>query len=349
MGGGSYLPVVAASSARGASFGAALAQQQRWLASQTAPDGAILYGNEVEPYYANLAAIGETSFPSALPAVRSWMSWYVNHLNAPDKWGLSGTVYDYRYDRASGTETSLDRADSVDSYAATFFTLARALYDTHDAASQQFVKTLQAPLTEMGAMLLQIRQPDGLTIALPSYRVAYLMDNAEVYRGLRDLAYLERTAFGNGAAAASYDAAASGISAALETFWSPADQRYAEEKAEPNGSLTRAQWSRWYPDATAQLFPILEGVILPNSPRSRTLWRAFNAAYPAWDQFRFPDKEPWALVGDTAAIVGDTARAQIYARSVQKRFSPAFLWPWYDMESGWYVRMLEKLQHPVSP
>ena len=153
------------------SLAAALAAQGRWLQRQTLADGAILYGtNEIEPYYANVAAAGEAGVPSELGRVRRWMGWYVAHLNAKDRWGLSGTVYDYRYDPATHAEVSLEKADSVDSYAATFMTLARTLYDTNDPVSQQYVKTLQAPLETMAAMLLQIRQPFLIGLASISRR-----------------------------------------------------------------------------------------------------------------------------------------------------------------------------------
>ena len=253
---------------------------------------------------------------------------------------MSGTIYDYAYDAKTGRETSKRKADSVDSYAATFFTLARALYDTRDAYSRQYVATIRGPLETMGSMELAIEQRDGMTIALPDYPVAYLMDNSEVYRGLRDLAYLERVAFHNANAAARFDAAARRIAAGIATLWYAPRATYDEEKQEPDGPVTHAHWSTWYPDATAQLFPMLQGVIAARSGRGAALWSAFNAAYPKWDRFGFPDAFPWALVGATAVVEGDSARAAAYSASVQKRFAPGFPWPWYDLEAGWYVRML---------
>lgn len=323
---------------------ARIREQIAYLARQTIGDGAILYGsNRIEPYYANVAATGEAATRSNLAGVRAWMRWYVAHLNAKDRWGLSGTIYDYRYDPKSGRETSMHRADSTDSYAATFFTLARTLYDTGDAKSRAFVSALRAPLAEMGAMVLAIQQSDGMTIALPNYPVAYLMDNCEVYRGLSDLAYLERTALGDSSAASAYEAAARRVAAGIASLWSPSRRVYAEEKQEPSGPVTWPRWTRFYPDATAELFPVLQGVLRPHAPRALALWGAFNGAYPHWDRFEFPDAFPWAMIGTTASIVGDRTQAQVYSESVERKYAPRFQWPWYDMEAGWYLRMLAML------
>ena len=61
--------------------------QEAWLAKKTLSDGAILYtSTEIEPYYANVAATGETAVRSKLSRVRAWMQWYVTHLNRRDRW-----------------------------------------------------------------------------------------------------------------------------------------------------------------------------------------------------------------------------------------------------------------------
>ena len=272
------------------------------------------------------------------------MNWYVTHLNVHDRWGLSGTIYDYRY--AHGIETSQRRADSVDSYAATFFTLARTLYDTRDAGSQAYVVSIRPHLEEMAAMLPHVTQRDGMTIALPDYPVAYLMDNSEVYRGLDDLAYLERRAFADVPAARAHASEANRAANGIATLWSDARGTYDSGKQEPRGPYMPSHWTTWYPDATAQLFPALQGVIPAASPRATALWNTFNAAWPQWDRLVNGDSGgyPWALVGTAAMVLGDRDRAVAYSNAVQRRYADAgFPYPWYDAEAGWYVRMLAGL------
>src|SRR5665213_1063614 len=163
-----------------------------WTVSSASslPDGAILYTpTEIEPYFSNLGAIGLTKNPAYYSQVKAWMQWYVNHLNYPDKWGLYCTVYDYNV--AGTTETSTNRADSTDSYAATFLSLAWAYWKTGDPDAQTYIQTLSYQLDCIGGVIVQTQQSNGLTWALPDYQIEYLMDNAEVYKGVTDLANLE--------------------------------------------------------------------------------------------------------------------------------------------------------------
>jgi hypothetical protein len=337
--------ILSLASAGAPAYRADLRTALAWVDRQQLADGAILYGtNEIEPYYANIAAAGMAVEPSQLPRVRAWMNWYVTHLNARDRWGLSGTIYDYRY--ARGAEIPLRKADSVDSYAATFFTLARALYDGGDSVSRAYVVSIRPQLEEMAAMLTHVTQPDGMTIALPDYPVAYVMDNSEVYRGLSDLAYLESAAFANGPRARAYAARARRVAGGIATLWSPLRGTYESGRQEPRGPSMPSKWTRWYPDATAQLFPALQGVIAPQSPRAAALWAAFNAAWPQWDELKNGDPGgfPWALVGTAAVVQGDDARAAAFARSVRDRYArEGFPFPWYVAESGWYARALAGL------
>jgi hypothetical protein len=315
-----------------------------WLDTQQLQDGAILYTTtKIEPYYANNAATGLTKIPAQLPRARQWMAWFVNHINATDVWGLGGTVYDYSY--SGGTETPLNSADSVDSYNATFLTLARVLYDTGDPTSQQYVVSLKPTLERLAATIVAIQQSDGLTISQPGVKFAYLMDNAEVYRGFSDLSYLETNAFGDGASASTYTQDAQRVAAGISSLWNASISTYAYAKTEPNGVLNQTSWSIWYPDATAQLYPALEGVIAPSSARALSLWNAFNSAYPQWSTLSNPSGYPWARVADAAVLMNDTSGVTAYIANAQSQYAVEnFPWTWYDAEGGWYIRAMNQLQ-----
>ncbi|HEY0556895.1 MAG TPA: hypothetical protein VGG20_21740 [Thermoanaerobaculia bacterium] len=308
-----------------------------WIAnSSTAGDGAILYGTaKIVPYWSNLAALGLTRTPAYLPNVQAWMEWYLNHLNWPDKWGIYGTVYDYDV-AANGTETSTGNADSTDSYAATFLSLARAYYQTGDANAQAYVSTLDYQLDVIGGVIVQTQQSDGLTWAKPDYQIKYLMDNCEVYRGLSDLASLYQTAFNEPAKASYYSARAAAVLQGIESMlWNPSANSYF-----PYAGAPAANWSTWYPDATSQLFPVLFGVIDPAGSRAAGLYSQFNTAFPNWPTLGIPDSFPWVLVSDAAALMGDTGRVDTYIATIQDRYvSQGFPWPWYDAEAGWFIRV----------
>ena len=327
-------PVAAAPALSSDNAGAA-----NWIVtSSVLPGGAIAYTSQaVSPYYANIAALALARQRVHLDVVGAWMQWYVAHLNMPDKWGLSGSIYDYAVGSDGSLTSTLD-ADSTDSYAATFLSLARAYYESGDAAAQLYVRSIRSSLSQVASVILATQQSDGLTIAKPDYPVRYVMDNAEVYHGALDYATLAGEAFGDAATAQAWNANAARIAAAINSeLWNAATNTYYVEM-DANGGKQAASWTTWYPDATAQLFPIVHGVLAPGASRATSLYAAFNKHYPAWDQLQIPDAFPWAMVADAAVVMGDTGRALLYVQAVESKYAASgFPWPWYCAEAGWFV------------
>ncbi len=328
-----------ASNAQTPHYQANITATGNWTVSSASslPDGAILYtSTEIEPYFSNLGAIGLTKNPAYYSQVKAWMQWYINHLNYPDKWGLYCTVYDYNV--AGTTETSTNSADSTDSYAATFLSLAWAYWQTGDPDAQAYIKTLSYQLDCIGGVIVQTQQSNGLTWALPDYQIEYLMDNAEVYKGVTDLANLEHYAFNNTTSQNYYNAIAAEVKNGIQnTLWNSSSNSYL-----PYAGSVPANWTVWYPDSTAQLYPILNGVISPTSTRSQQLYTQFNSSWPNWDTLHFPDSFPWAVVSAAAVVMGDTSRVNTYINTIQSKYvnvTPAFPYPWYCQESGWFIRV----------
>src|SRR5436305_3593571 len=311
----------------------------QWFAATTqAPDGAILYGSSaINPYYSNLAAIGLTKDPGSHGIVQRWMQWYISHLNWPDKWGLYGTTYDYDYN--NGAEVSHVDADSTDSYAATFLSLAWAYYSTGDPNAQSYVRTLSSQLDAIGQVLVKTQQSDGLTWAKPDYQIKYLMDNCEAYRGLRDLAQVFQNAFNDAAKAQYYNAQADLMLQGINCMWMNGSWAVYKDGV---GALSAPNYSVWYADATSQLFPVMQGVIAPNDARSVQVYSKFNAAWPGWPTLSFnaQDSFPWVMIADAAAAMGDTTRVNTYINNIQSMYAAnGFPWPFYNMEAGWYMRL----------
>ena len=309
-----------------------------WIRS----DGAIEYSSSVvNPYYANIAAIGMTKDPNRYGAVLNWMKWYINHLNWPDKWGLYGSMYDYN---VSGSgEVSTGDADSTDSYAATFLTLAWSGWQTGDASLRSYISSISYQLDMIGGVIAQTQQSDGLTWAKPDYQIKYLMDNTEVYRGLRDLASLFN-ALGDPSKSSYYGTLASSNLQGINAMWMGSAWAVYKDGV---GNLAAPNWGTWYADATAQLFPVLEGAVAASDPRSQQVYNAFNSHWPGWTTLSFntQDPFPWALVQSAAALMGDTSRANAYMNTVQSKYvNSGFPWPWYCMETGWFMRTNSYLQ-----
>ena len=306
-----------------------------WLVSSASslPDGAILFTpDNINPYFSNLAAIGLTKNKSYYPQVKAWMQWYIRHLNQSDKWGLQCTIYDYS---VSGTiETSLTDADSTDSYAATFLSLAWAFWQTEDDDARAYIKTVSHQLSCIGSVLIETQQSNGLTWAKPDYQIQFLMDNTEVYKGLRDAAQLF-DALRNPVARDKYEAHAAKVSEGIrDNLWDAASGDYLTYVGAPT-----TDWTKWYPDSTAQLFPVLNGVILPSVPRAQQLYETFNQKWPNWTT-QFADPFPWVAVSGASALMGDRPRVNQYIRTIQTTYvETGFPYPWYCAEAGWFMRV----------
>lgn len=308
----------------------------KYVSQFSRADGAILYApNEIEPYYANIAAIGMTKDPSRMPQVTAWMKWYINHLNWPDKWGLYGTMYDYNVN--NGAESATQNADSTDSYAATFLTLVWNAWRSGDANARSYILGLSYQLDIIGGVLIQTQQSDGLTWAKPDYQIKYLMDNCEAYRGLRDLASTYQNAFGDTTKAAYYNAAADKMLNGILGMW--LNGTWAVYK-DGIGRLAAPHMGTWYADASAQVFPVLMGVVNSSDYRAQQSYAAFNAAWPGWPtlSFNLQDPFPWCLIADAAAAMGDKGRLGTYINTVESKYGSGYLWPFYNAEAGWFLR-----------
>ena len=311
----------------------------KWMATTVAPDGALLYGTQaINPYYSNLAAIGLTQNSGSLGIVQNWMKWYINHLNWPDKWGLYGTTYDYDYN--NGAEISHVNADSTDSYAATFLSLAWAYFHTGDANAQSYVRTLSYQLDAIGQVLIQTQQPDGLTWAKPDYQIKYLMDNCEAYRGLRDLALVFQNAFNDTAKAQYYNSKADLMLQGINGMYLGGGT-WAVYK-DGIGRLIAPNMGTWYADASAQMFPVMQGVIPPSDARAVATYNTFVAAWPGWQNLSFSSQDPfpWTMIAAAAAVMGDNARVNTYITNIENMYvSKGFPWTFYNMEGGWFMRL----------
>jgi hypothetical protein len=307
-----------------------------WLSQASSPDGALLYTpQQIDPYFANIAAIGMTKDPNRMPQVLAWMNWYVNHLNWPDKWGLYGTTYNYTV--SNGVETSTNDADSTDSYASTFLTLAWNAWENGDSNARAYITSLSYQLDVIGGVLIQTQQSDGLTWAKPDYQIKYLMDNCEGYRGLRDLASLFQ-AMGSSDKASYYTAAGNSMLNGILGMWM--NGTWAVYK-NYYGNFIAPNMNTWYADATAQVFPVLLGVVTSSDSRAQQSYAAFNAAWPGWPTLSFnaQDPFPWCLVVDAAAAMGDNTRVATYINSIQNTYvNNNFPWPFYIAEGGWFMR-----------
>lgn len=317
------------------------------LAGQQRSDGGILYTSTlINPYFANIAATGAVHGGVDFINVQQWMQWYVAHSAAPNPWSLPGAITDYNV-ASNGALSSTGSADSVDSYAATFITLAAAASREGSPQLRAYVAGLHTSIELIASVIDAVTDADGLTWALPTNKEKYLMDNSEVYHGLVDLAYLRSQVFGDAAGSMRASAHALQVQASIGSeMWSASQNEFAVA-LDNGGNLTWPQAGNWQ-DGASQLFPILHGVIAPTSSLAQSAYTQFSAKFPGWPSLQKPDQYPWANIAFVALVMNDISRATTYSNSVQQQYSPGFAYPWYCAESGWYIRILNGLMTPTT-
>jgi len=308
------------------------------------PNGESEYN--LTPYFTVIALEGLLEVPGYESVVLDYMNWHFAHLNrTATETTPIGSIDDYVI-LADGTEKPKGDFDSTDSYASTFINLLRRYAEF--TGDSQYLIDHKEEIDWIADAMLSTLEPDGLTWAKPSYKVKYVMDNAEVYSGLRDLEWMSREIFGDEAAAAEYKRLKEVVSTAIEQeLWDESRQAYAFAKGE-DGSLSFPNWTVFYPDATAQLFPIVTGLIEPDSERAIALYNKFNTFHRGWPLLQKPDAFPWAILAYTAALMGDKERTDQFLASVNEQFiAKDHPWPWYVMESGltiWAASIAKQIQ-----
>jgi hypothetical protein len=322
------------------------------LGEQVASGAIVSLDTRINPYFANVAALGlvEANTAASRAGALEWMQWYLAHLNPAGPNVPANSVFDYTYDPATGSETPTGDFDSVDSYASTTLNLAYEAYSSGDPTLQSFVSShittyeaIANILNYGGPVGVRIESgPDaGLTIAKPSYPIAYTMDNVEVYSGLADFALLQ-SALGRTEQASYYGSWATATrDAIVAKLWNPTNNNW--DWAFANSSSIDV----FYAQATAQLWPILYGVVSPSDPKAVSAWSQFSAAYPTWFEGGMPDAYPWVSISRVAQLMGDTATADAHLANVHSRYAPGFEAPtscsvavcgkWYANEAGWFM------------
>lgn len=295
------------------------------------------FGANINPYFANLALWGLVDNLEYDLVIKKWAIWYINHLNKPDNLGISGTIYDYKITGPNQLTPTKDY-DSSDSYAATFLTLMRRYYDTtHD---EEFLLGIEPEICLISEAIYATRDPeDGLTFAKKNYKIKYLMDNLEVWVGLKDWAYLLDNLYNKPEQAEKVYKDADLIKQSLQKMW---QGKYFSFAKDEKSVLFITDTSTFYPDMTAQLMAI--AFDLATEEQTSIIWSDFSSRFPKWTQLGHLDSFPWSLMAYTAAKVGDWDNAVKYLNSVELTYgSMNYPYPWYCAESSWYLLTLRRL------
>ena len=327
---------------------------------------------DVNPYFSNLGLVGMLQAPveGKLEAAERWIDWYLDHLNMNST--PPGVVYDHWY-LADGTgETTAPPGcgtnepgipdcnwdDASDSYAATFLGATWVYYEAGGRADFLKEPGKKEKFETIAEVILALQDVDGLVWAKDGYRVKYVMDNSEVFWGLKSMANLEAFVFDDPNKAQIYEAAAEKVRNAIETeLFNQNTQLYRGAKFE-NGTFQEVDLDVWYSDTVvgtvALVWPHLFGVERGNSTRAQTQMAALNNSWdgspnPDWTgNIVDPDGFPWPAIGYASLLIGGNSQARAHATFVKQQKLADFGYPLTVFDAGFFLRTLSPTANAQS-
>ena len=296
-----------------------------WLASLQLENGAIPMTKNpngtvtMNPYFADIAALALLDNAEKYAEnVKAYMDWHFSHLNTAetDYNRMDATIYDYNITLENGKivkEESKGTYDSTDSYAATFLTVVNKYYEK--TGDKEYVIANANDIARVAEAMLYTLQM-GLTYAKPDYKVMYLMDNCEVYEGCVSAANLLKVISSESSSyditTTKVDYAAKWIKSTIESKLWNSDGKYYDAGIFTDGSAAfEFTWEEFYPCATAQLFPIVHGLIGADTIRAKELYDTFSATFD-WAGHNIPSEFCWGSNVYAAALVGDVDSVMEY-------------------------------------
>jgi len=339
-------PARAATAAPPPSYSLATQQTVRaeadWILTAQLGDGAIAHYTDkvaIKPYLSNYAALGlaratqVTGDSRYLQSAWRWLYWYRDHENA------GGYVTDYSIQNTEPVSTG--SMDSTDAYAGTFLYAAWAAWNA--GRDMTALKALRPGITGAIRALESTLDTDGLTWASPTYHVKYLMDEAEVYAGLRSAAALT-SALADKATASRMTLEAKRLKSAVAALWNATTLSY-DWAVHDSGAHTATNWSVFYPDALEQMWAVAFGLA---DQKSEVITTRFGALHPYWDapaatwtaNGQTYAVEYWPVAGWAYAIAGSTTQAALGSAGILSgALSSNRAWPYTPAIAGQLIAL----------
>ncbi|HHZ18916.1 MAG TPA: hypothetical protein GX391_00150 [Firmicutes bacterium] len=240
----------------------------------------VMTPEDINPYTVSILALNEVAHDRNLDKVKNFIVWYFENLNYPDRYGLTGTIYDFVH--KDGKRQPTGTYDSVDGYAGMFLHLLHQyLLKTGDV---KLIKANWNKIEDIVYLLSHLQDEDGLTRALTTTQEKYLMDNCEAYGGVT--AYLAISSFLDKGNQKYYKEVQSTIKTGIIThLYQPKKRIFAW--ATEKGYKSTSRWDVFYPDAYAQLFPLYFNVLSEQPELKKHLWQTFEQKY-GHQKHKFP-------------------------------------------------------------
>lgn len=264
----------------------------------------IAPGGRLNWYFSNLGLIAVVQYLTLAELdlyVRRYIDLYLSRLET------DLTIRDVNFNDETLQNITLVPSDSDNSYVATLLSLTvRYLQATQNWGWWEANKSRLKALAQAG--IVNLIKPNGLARVFqsgnpsPYANYGYMMNNAEDYRGLRDLSALLSWR-GESTDAAYFGSVASGIGQAVQIqLWDSARSGFKVSDLD-----LRADTGSFYPGTTCQVFPQAFGVN-ECAGHFTDAYRFLNTWSPRWPSLVY-DPFPWCILGTVAAKRGDSTRA----------------------------------------
>lgn len=226
----------------------------------------------IVPYSMNLFSLYTLYHQKNTQKVKEYINWYFNHLNYPDKYGITGSIYDYIIS-TDGKEKTTETFDSIDSYSGTFLLLLEKYYEK--TKDEFLIRKNREKIEDIAYTIVYLQDKDGLTTPSPDIKVKYLMDNCEAFLGLKSFLNLSEKL--NWKIPPLFEEAVKLLqNGILNKFYDEKNKNFYW--AISKEIKYKSNWDIFYPDAYAQLFPIFSKV-LENEKIKKHLWTEFMKRY----------------------------------------------------------------------
>jgi hypothetical protein len=206
------------------------------------------------------------------------------------------------------------------------------------------LKALRPGINGAVAAIESTLTADGLTWAKPDWHVKYLMDEAEVYAGLRSASKLA-AALGDNTTAARVSTEASRLKSAVALLWNPTTSSY-DWAVHDSGAHTATDWSVFYADALEQMWAVAFGLA---DSRAADITTRFGLQHPYCDapaatwtaNGQTHSVEYWPVAGWAYARAGSTTQASLGGTSIRSAaLATARAWPYTPGIAGQLITLL---------
>jgi len=331
-------------------------QEVRYLKSLQLSDGAIMM-NEFEngkarivPYFSNLAAYAMAKSKNTDYEIKQYIKWYISKLNNEneDPYQIAGTIFDYTiYEEGMAYENKYTY-DSVDSYAATFIMVVSEYYQ--NTQDKDFILSIENEL-ELVYRALMSMEDNNLFITSFNRSVKYLMDNCEVvyalekYQELVTDLLVKEGSFDYSARSENLKAIIKSAKYQIHYELYDFDNEVFDIGYDKEGNkLKFKEYGNFYPDMTAQFFPVIFDIIDPESLEAVITYNKHQEFYNLNMESARENGDTsfyWMIQALFYSKMDKENQLKEYLNDYQTNYATNHTYPMYNAEVAWVILACE--------